>query len=224
MSLRALYDAFFELKSVEERREMDPRTLMPLPVATRSTELDTRALATTLAAAEGLTPVTPSSPVAPVASPVTVPTPDAEWAAAAKAAGFAPRFLVHDEFRAILADLGVMAYDWDEVVKYLDAAIAKLNDRPRAIRWGWTLVPLRHSDAQRYQANSYDQPVPLHVLQLVARIAERAPNAMFSVTAIAQQPKADPFLVVQADFGAPYFAIAQWDEPAFRAEPKEVRP
>ena len=114
-------------------------------------------------------------------------------------------------------------YPYEDVVRYLDKQVEKLAGS-RSDRWHsfheWRWHPVKEYSSRHYRSGSrfdasiYNKPIPQEIVPIIARIANRFPDAEFYVTDI--QEFNDPFLGVTVPGSDTLFVIERWDEPAFR--------
>jgi len=119
------------------------------------------------------------------------------------------KILKQQSLAGVLSELGVSVFNPTSVEEYKARKRSEqYNKAGNRFEWTWKRTALK----------DYQQPVPLGVLQLALRIAERLPEAKFSVDQLSTHGKlqVDPFLVVL--MGPMEYYIAQWDEPTFSDE------
>lgn len=114
---------------------------------------------------------------------------------------------------SVLKELDISVFNSNSVESYKERQRRNMQalEKHSWRKWGWHRIELKR----------YQRAVPLRVLQLAMRIAERLPRARFGVDELvrvhSKRPRlADPFLVVS--MGSARYYIAQWDEPTFSDE------
>jgi hypothetical protein len=173
---------------------------------------------------------TATLPAHPLPRPITL---EAEFGAAERAEyarvtaklGIASPAFTKLETEHVLSELGIEVFDWEEVREFLDKAFpTRWSDSGATRTGGWEWKPLQavHATA-RFEA--YPKAIPLPILLLVERVADRLPEAVFFVSdEKSPQDFLDPFLMMR--HGGNVWVIACWDEPGFtgKAEPTAPGP
>jgi len=176
-------------------------------------------------AVAAVAPAIPELPEAPQPSSAVATEYNAEYAALAEKVGFSCPELLEQKLLNFLHENGYSTYDVARVANYMDVLIARLQSERPTVRLHWLWRPLRAQDVkdrpgreEGFPASGdriYARPIPMPVLQTVADIAEKLPDARFYVSDY-EERKPDPFLAVKLSGMSKFFVIERWDEPSFR--------
>lgn len=132
--------------------------------------------------------------------------------------------LIHRPFLRQLIGAGVTPFDPQAVAAYKAAKLKEMN-RPFRRKYEWHAFLLGGEPEMSWA--HYNDPIPLNVLDLAARLKDALPGCDFMVDALRLESRpaaGDPFLIVtqfdrhsagvKFDRGEKYH-LAVWDEPTF---------